>query len=443
MSARLAILGAMAAAGCGLALDFDPPDPEPDATKVDGGSPGADTGPITTDAGPPPMECGGLSGLVDSFETNEPVPHWAVTSPLFPDPSAFAHDPSGALRIRAVPGVENAVISRFAYRLVRDEVAIHVTETPAAEGMDVALFGVARDETRVLGIACDGEVLAAFDGTTPIATIPYRPDGHRWWRIRSDGETLHFEARGDGDTIWEPIASMPEPSWTANAFVVIGVRGSSAPTTVEGDFVVDAINTHEENDPEALCPIESFVDPYGEGPISDDWLGVQVLPECLFVQEAGRLVLGVGASDGFASICAMRTVRAYELTETGVFVELDPDWFPDTSDFQAVLALQDIRGRASYVTCQDSQLQYFPPEATAPTVVVGTCPSSGTIWSFHHIGEQLVFTARDPASGATLVNFGVPPDLDLGAVGAAFGVYSAPRTAPYRVHVRGYNVADP
>ena len=67
------------------------------------------------------------------------------------------------------------------------------------------------------------EALTWVGGTrTEHAIIPYDPVGDRWWQLRAQAGTLHFEVSPDG-LRWTTYASTPTPAYFDDAYLELSV----------------------------------------------------------------------------------------------------------------------------------------------------------------------------------------------------------------------------
>src|SRR5690349_13359330 len=112
-----------------------------DLPRIDAAQPDAPTSP---DAGPPRPLCGGFSGLSDSFDGPEMFPRWAVYGDGFDATTNPVVQGDGAITFRSEPARNISILSRFAYRLTGQAIAIHVASVPDPMGGDAGVFGIFR-----------------------------------------------------------------------------------------------------------------------------------------------------------------------------------------------------------------------------------------------------------------------------------------------------------
>jgi hypothetical protein len=76
----------------------------------------------------------------------------------------------------------------------------------------------------------NGEILFGevynTDGADDYTDIPFQPELHRIWRIRSDGRLIHWEVSADGDE-WELLHTQAPPFPLDDVLVAVEAGGES------------------------------------------------------------------------------------------------------------------------------------------------------------------------------------------------------------------------
>lgn len=97
----------------------------------------------------------------------------------------------------------------------------------ASIGDTDAVFRLAFDQNRYLGIEARGAELFAVDSGSPLPAVAFGP-GDRFWRISERAGTVTFEASPDRAT-WRLLGSRPTPVYAKAVRLVVGVVATTGP----------------------------------------------------------------------------------------------------------------------------------------------------------------------------------------------------------------------
>lgn len=116
--------------------------------------------------------------------------------------------------------------------------------------------------------------------------ITYVPEVHRWWQIRSDGDTIYWETSPDAGS-WEPQFMTRLDSPEALVRLQFSARGGLF-STVDTIITMDEVNGGQ---PSGVpwCPIATLVDDFDDGQAARFWT-VREEGMCRVLEQGGRLV---------------------------------------------------------------------------------------------------------------------------------------------------------
>jgi hypothetical protein len=209
------------------------------------------------------------------------------------------------------------------YDLRGDRVRIEVPTVPDTDSEATVFLHLVRDGQNYLILSeQQGQLYqSAFvdDAWLNVGSRGYEPSAHRYWQIREEAGTVHWEASADGDSYAE-LASWP----VANLFPVDNVQiefGASTEGTElnPGEAQFDDLN----GGPPATgawCPTEALSDDFADGVRSADWGRTYDGAGCTADELGAELAIeqiGPGPCD-----CAYISSRAYDLTGGAAVVEV-------------------------------------------------------------------------------------------------------------------------
>jgi len=171
-----------------------------------GGDIDADTRPIG--------RCGTPGAITDGFSSAN-LARWTQTS----SGGGLVAVANGELAVTSGTGGVTAVVSRSSVDLENAAAELGVVDIGDAH----AVFRLAFDDTRVLGIEAQGGSLAAIVNGSVLATTTYSHDD-RYWRISEAANTVTFETSVDR-TAWRPIGTFTTPTYVTAVHLVVGTDG--------------------------------------------------------------------------------------------------------------------------------------------------------------------------------------------------------------------------
>src|SRR5688500_14283263 len=154
--------------------------------------------------------------LVDNFNDNAlDGTKWAAFADT--TPSDRIHEVNGRLELRPASGTSSygGILSNAVYDLSGSEIRVEVVRTlNAASNAVTYLTAQASNNVDHIYIRTEGSSLICswlIGSYTVLASTPYDPVAHRWWRLRELGGTLYWETSPDCAR-WEVQASHPTPA---------------------------------------------------------------------------------------------------------------------------------------------------------------------------------------------------------------------------------------
>lgn len=437
-------------AGCGLTLDLSPAPSVSadgdvgrdgavmrdgavlDASGVDGfgGDGGPDAGPAVS--GP----CGGPTVLEDDFTGGGRRAAWEA----YVVGRATIEQTGGQLRVRpaASPSIFDyaSYLSKFAVDLRGSWVAVEVPEAGASDptGSASAFLNVYDATGAELTMTYTvGELAYGLLSALDVVSIPYSPTAHRWWRVREDAGTVHFEASPDGVT-WNPLpgGTRPAPGWVEAAFMEIGGAYDILSDTVIAfdNFNLDGMPPRV---PTTFCPAMTLVDDFDDGVLSPQWdRWLSPVAGCTADEVPG--LANFTSYEGGVGECQFVTTRRFDLHGEGAFIHIPSitDYTPETGFVFEVYDLQDNWAGLAFAA---GELSAYTPVAWMDLGYGG----SVAYWRIRAMGTDLeMATSEDGVTYAPVVSLAA--GLDTGACGMVFGVRAAaPMSRSINISVRGFN----
>jgi hypothetical protein len=153
------------------------------------------------------------------------------------------------LEIRPTSGdsVYGGYTSTASYDLTDSQVTVEVPRVLRNVGSAETYLGIANTAgDRVVLKVGEGTIYcsrraAGATASTHLGEIPYDAAAHRWWRVREQYGTLHFELSGDGRA-WTTLAAIPTP-FSLAAVTIDLAAGTYLDAPSPGVAVFDSLNT--------------------------------------------------------------------------------------------------------------------------------------------------------------------------------------------------------
>lgn len=202
-----------------------------------------------------------------------------------------------------------------------------------------------------------------------VASIPYEPDQHRFWRFREQDGTVYWETSADGVTYNENASSAIDVSQ-----MLVRLRLSVWLDVAQPEdrvLVADNLNGGVASDL-AFCPVEILRDDFDDGQIALVWDDWDTGTGAVFEQDGQLVSVFAGAGEGDSGYYSL---TRYDMTqgalvveapgadpgEMSMFVNLD---FPQNGD-DATFVIQNgmLRGHKDVATGESPVfLVPFDPE---------------------------------------------------------------------------------
>jgi hypothetical protein len=203
---RLALVATLSGAGCSL-VDAAGDDRAADAAPGSGGDSGTSSCAVT-----------------DDFEDGVAGHSWVP----YDDEGAAVTESAGALRVSFTGSTEawGGYDLRNRVDFTEGEVRVEIESVGGTyTGINLEL-----DDMELELYVEDGETLFGEVYNTPDAddytAVPFEPDLHRVWRIRSDGALIYWEVSADGNE-WETIHTQAPPFLLDDLLVAAEAGGES------------------------------------------------------------------------------------------------------------------------------------------------------------------------------------------------------------------------
>jgi hypothetical protein len=352
-------------AGCGLTLDFDPPDPrtgdggsartDSGAARFDAGAPTDATTPdaapfvdaTTLDAGPfDPTACGGPSFIQDHFDDATP-PFWATTELIG---GGAAREIGGRASFTVPPdspGATAGYLSLQYFDAREDSTAVRVFPGPVPTGGEVAFALIHTEGTfAALALTAAGlQPVIAIGGLRMASPMPirYDPTAHAWWRIRGSAGSVFFETSPDG-TAWTRLASFIAIPFLEAVRVAIGVR---ARTALEGELSAsfEDLGRAPSAVRQLACPIDSYHDTFSSALSPYRWARHGEDGTCELLYDPASDSLSIRPTGG---PCGIDSLHAYDATRRSLTLEIAGG--PSSSEYTVEVILHRPAGNVK-VSC--------------------------------------------------------------------------------------------
>jgi hypothetical protein len=293
-------------------------------------------------------ECGRPTVYADAFDAPMKSSFWEISSVGM---GATATQPSGALTLglpdnpKGPEAIEYR--SRNAVNLDNDGIRIEVPTMLKVDSMARAYLAAKYDATNQLIIEQQGGMLRFrrfVDSLTSVdIEVPYEPENHKWWEIRSAGPNIVMRTSANGLT-WVPGVTFERPGFADSVNIVLGAATEMMMAS-PGQVTFDNLSGDK---PKAVwCKARDLSDTFNDEMTAPFW-AVQSENNCSIAEtKMGAVFTATGIGDG---TCAYKSRAAFDLTANP----------PDLPPNGAVLKLADITGDhdpalAFFLTVQDDK----------------------------------------------------------------------------------------
>jgi hypothetical protein len=281
-----------------------------------GGSGSAQTGGTGAAGGASAERCGGTSLLADDFTTSD------TTAPVWELHGATSIASGEAVVIPEANASSyswNALTSRHFYDLRGDSVSVEITRMVNTASNAYVFFGAWHDDNNSVALAQHSGSLRftkEVEGVkVDLGTTPYDPAAHRFWRIREDSGTLHWETSADGMD-WTTQAS--SSALFDLSSVQIWLTAEVDPGEADlGEAHFDNLNGGTPKG--AWCKTSTLKDDFDDGVMSQSWSLSSFDNECQHAED-GELVLSL-PQDGMGG-CYYVSANAFDLTDNTLTVKV-------------------------------------------------------------------------------------------------------------------------
>lgn len=270
-----------------------------------------------------PADCGHADLLQDDFEDADlDAQLWSTTAN---SSSVTQANGSLALSLGTSSSYGNAYITTRHFHDMRGSSAAVEVSSVDLVAPAWAFFNIhTSDGNEVRFFFRNASLRAEYllNGSTAVlATLPYSPTEHRWWRIREDAGVVYWEVSPDG-TAFTAVAErnvaglfgMDQVRMRARAYAD-GTVPLVAPTFAIDNLVIEGPGSGK------WCPVSSLRDDFADGYRSHDWLLAGGTTGADMLEIDGQVFVNLipGVAD---PVYRYISSRNYDLTANQVTVEL-------------------------------------------------------------------------------------------------------------------------
>jgi hypothetical protein len=298
------------------------------------------------------------------------------------------------LNLDALQGPE-----RFAYAQTRHSfdsresaISVRVDESLAVpqSGFSETFFRLT-DGPGYLGVNLVGAQLRlyAWDGSAGVSLleIPYDPETHRYWRLREESGTTHFDTSQNGDT-WSTQVSVATANLPAMPLVRVQLgaysNGADPPGTAR------FARLRGSPSPGPTCPVASLVDDFDSSSEASLWRRSTFSGECVRSYEQGALVVSFpGTATGE---CTLRSSTLFDFRGSAASVLVLELPTPGINTTEGHLGVQTPEGAGISIAADGSYLGVYRAEVgSEPSLEVALDydPINHRYWRIRESGGQV------------------------------------------------------
>lgn len=269
---------------------------------------------------PDPTQCGTLAAAKEDFDrldlTQIDRRRWHYWS----DKPEFITVDDGQL-VFSLPADAHGVGAGFGtqpvYALTGSAATVEIMDISMDHSTTLALELYARDGSRASLSYRDETLYAVYRGGADpeiLASLPYAPSAHRFWRVRESDDNLLWESSADGVEFTEH-ASRAVSDFGPWVGAYINLRKEhTSPERVT--VALDDLNGMQSSAP--LCASATMTDDFDDGKRGTQWQ-VYEFGECKVRETDGRL--GFEFPDSGAHECILQSTALYDLSASTITVE--------------------------------------------------------------------------------------------------------------------------
>jgi len=354
--------------------------------------------------------CGALTSLRDDFDDATPGSGWEVRTT-----GATATEADGVLTLR--PTAANGSATYYSSEVLA--IAGGVVTLQVVEMVDTAssarfMLTLVRNGAGYLNLRQTQGALIVEQGTfagdyIALATLPYDPEAHRWWRFVFDTSQGAAEVSPDGLT-WTQLAVF---SLTFPADVVhVGLVAEAADAVSPGQARVADFNGAGSG---ALsnCPIDALADDFDDGVIGPLWDRSFTSGGAILVESAGDVVLTPAA--GLTGGAGLFSSNRYDLRGRSITARVTQVLAPSTST-DSVLRVTSGASEAFFLVRNNRLVALVAQNGSNVLADVAYSAAQHRCWRFRESGGTLFWET----AGGTCTTFATlastPAGFDLGSV---------------------------
>lgn len=323
-----------------------------------------------SDAGVGPAECGTIRVLREDFAVPELPGLWSKG-----ESNAEVKFDDGKLVFDLPDDLGDAYAllrTLRRYDLRYSEVVVEVVGVPEQSDATSTHFQLSSDSTNALRLVLRDGALRAETRTnayswSEVASTTFDQTEHRWWRLREDGASTHWETAAQSQGPWTGLAAVLSATLFPLDYLQLELRtDTTVPTAPAGSTSFDNVNGGVETQPR--CKISTLTDDFEDGFRSRAWLRSEGDEGSTGVEYGGELVLSLSPARSNADYRYISS-RGYDLREDAVVVrlggELDAAVTAEASltlehDHANDMSIRVRDGELSVVVEQDGGDQEYP-----------------------------------------------------------------------------------
>lgn len=388
--------------------------------------------------------CGKIGVLVDPLTT-------AMNDPLFLPYEVGMEvgvEGGGKLAVTLPAMAANATEAGFPtqayYDMTGSSVSIEVPQMVDTSTTAYAGFAINRDDSDFIEISQESGTLnldsVVNKGRTRLASTPYDPTAHRWWRIREDGGTVFLETSPDGAT-FTTRGMVSTPSWAAYGLVNI-FAGADGTVNNGGEAHFDKLNNGIASG--ARCPADSLVDDFTDAARSVDWLP-STSNHCDITATDGKLDFALQPTP---SMCEYVSSYSFDLTGNAVFVQAPSA--PTKADGAVAwlrATVNELDQSGYEINVDEGTLQFSRKNPDGSSTVHATKVFNGNDDGWWRLREEggTIFYETGPDGKTWMMAASEPVTLPVTAMRTHLGVsvYDKAATMPGHIDFANLNVAQP
>ena len=379
--------------------------------------------------------CGSLAGFRDDFDDPARGLGWEPRAA-----GGIATEADGFLTLQAPAGSgEVSYFSSEALALQGGRVSVEILGMVDTSTSASFLLSVVRNGVGYVNLRQTQGVLTVEQGTlagdyTAIASLPYEPGPHRWWRLTFDDENGAAEVSADG-VAWTSLATFSLPFPADLVHVGLIARGSEAPSA--GQARVDNFNGSGAGGL-SNCPIDGLADDFDDGVIGPLWDRSFTSGGAVLTEVAGDVVLT--PAPGVAGAAGLYSSNRYDLRERSITARVTQVLAPSTST-ESVLRLISGANEAFFLVRNNRLIALVAQNGSNVLTDVPYSASLHRCWRFRESAGTLTWETAGGTCTAfsTLASMAITFDTSSVSV-ILFAQSFAGVAAPGSMHVDSLTV---